>query len=374
MTQIAVSGADGILDRLVNEARRRRASDAHLTPMGESVEVAYRVDGRMHPRRDWIAAAEYELLAGRLKVLTDLNIAERRRPQSGSLAVASRGRVTELRVSFLPAVGGETLSVRFVTEEAPESLGELGLDAAGIAAVQGLLERPSGLILAVGPTGSGKTTTLYAMLRYLAGRDLRILTVEDPVERPLPGAIQVGVRRDEGLDFPQVLAGVLRHDPDVIMVGEIREAESAAMALAAAHTGHRVLATLHAEGPLTALERLVHFAVDRGQLVAVLAGIVSQRLVRRACSPCGGRTCPRCAGCGFHGRAALIAPWIPGEEVRRQLLADRPDLLSRGEILEPLVAQARELARRGGTTLAEVGHNLQLPAEGMAGGIGPCIS
>ncbi|MBI4863873.1 MAG: Flp pilus assembly complex ATPase component TadA [Candidatus Riflebacteria bacterium] len=364
-------GADALLEDLLDQARARRATDVHLTPDAREVRVSLRVDGILRPQSWCIDPRDYEVLVGRLKVLAGLNMAERRRPQTGAIGEGGRAGL-ELRVSFLPSTEGEATALRLLTSGfAALSLGRLGLTGSLEARLASLVTRPSGLVLVVGPTGSGKTTTLYALIDELTRSNRRILTVEDPVERRIDGATQVQVDRDAGFDFGEALRGVLRHDPDVIMVGEVRDAETASIAVSAALSGHLVLASMHAEGPLSALERLVHLQVDRRRLVAVLAGIVTQRLVRIACRSCagtgkpGGRApggvggatrggCPWCSDCGFSGRTGVFGLLEPDPVLRRRLLASDPTLAADGEELAQLVQQAKERLIAGETTEREV--------------------
>jgi type II secretory ATPase GspE/PulE/Tfp pilus assembly ATPase PilB-like protein len=326
-------------------------------PAGRSARVGFRVDGLLHPRCRALGIREHELLMGRLKVLADLNIAERRRPQAGAFVTRTpdRGEPVEIRVSFLPTLDGESASMRlFSGTVSPLPLSGLGPSPGTLERVMRLLAHPSGTLLVAGPTGSGKTTTLYALARELLAAHRRVVMVEEPVERRIPGATQVAVNRAEGLDFAEGLRGVLRHDPDVIVVGEIRDAETADISLAAGLSGHLVLASIHAGGPLAALERLVHLGVDRGQLITVLSGILTQRLIRLRCRRCAGEHCFRCGGTGFWGRTGLFGLYGLDSDVRDQILGRHTDLAAGGERLEELVKQGEARVASGETTATEL--------------------
>lgn len=366
-TTLEIAGrgeADRLLDALLCESCARRATDVHLSPEAQGVRVTFRVDGLLHPRTGRLPRRDYELLVGRLKVLAELNIAEHRRPQGGAL-VWSRpgGTAVELRVSFLPALDGESTALRLAaagTLALP--LGALGIPAPLLSELRRQVARPSGLVLIAGPTGSGKTTTLGALAEELAASGRRVVTVEDPVERRLAGTTQVAVSRAEGLDFAAALRGVLRHDPDVVAIGEVRDAETAAIALSAGLSGHLVLASLHAEGPLTALERLVHLAVDRAQLVTVLSAVLTQRLIRLACRACAGGDCPRCGGSGTAGRTGLFSLFRLDATLRRRLLAREVDLAGDGDRLDELVRQGRARVALGESPAHELARVLPVDA------------
>jgi general secretion pathway protein E len=367
-TTLELSGrgeADRLLDAILTEAHARRATDVHLSPDAAGVRVTLRVDGLVHPRAHRIGRREYELLTGRLKVLADLNIAEHRRPQSGAVAWRTAGgAASELRVSFLPTLDGESTALRLAAAGALAlPLAALGMPPELLADLKRTVARPSGLVLVAGPTGSGKSTTLGALAEDLAAQGRRVVTVEDPIERRLAGPTQIAVSRGEGLDFAAALRGVLRHDPDVVVIGEVRDAETASIALSAGLSGHMVLASLHADGPLGALERLVHLAVDRAQLVAVLAGILTQRLVRLACRECRGGECAACGGAGTAGRTGLFALFRPDGDLRRRLLAREVDLAGAGECLDDLVRQGRDRVERGETAAGELARVLPLAGE-----------
>ncbi len=293
-----------LLDELLATAVRHRASDLHVEAGEQGATVRLRVDGVL---RDGPAVprALAPPLASRLKILAGLDIADRLRPQDGRARVTVGARPVELRVSSLPSVRGENLVVRLSDPSAGldsiESLGVLPSDAARLGK---LLEAREGLILVTGPTGSGKTTTLYAALRRILARGgVNVITVEDPVERRLPGVVQVQIHEKAGLSFAAALRAILRQDPDVILVGEVRDRETAAIAAQAAMTGHLVLATLHTTDAASAVTRLADVGVEPFKLAAALRGVVAQRLVRRLCAACRRAVPPRWRDARLAGRA-----------------------------------------------------------------------
>lgn len=300
--------ADRLLDSIVRRALASGASDVHLTPGGSrGTRVLYRIHGRLGGTEEILPAREASLFAGRLKVLAGLNIAEKRRPQEGAVRLASSRGELELRLSFMPCLDGESIAIRVLQERDPwVLLGDLGMDARTRTRLESISGSSSGVLLVVGPTGSGKTTTLYAMAREIARRGRRLISVEDPIERRLEDVVQVSVRQEDGFGFPEALRGALRHDPDVILVGEVRDPDTAALVLSAGLSGHLVLASMHAAGPRSALARLIHFGVDRRNLAGILEAILSQRLVREPCEPCSGERCEKCHGNGAGGRRGIF--------------------------------------------------------------------
>lgn len=275
-----------LLDELVEAAVDRGASDIHLEPERDQLRLRLRLDGQLTPYRALAPDLAVALLA-RLKVLARLDVAERRLPQDGRCRLAVRGRPVDLRVSILPTLFGEGAVLRVLDKAAQaRDLGALGLPAAVAVGLGRLVAQPHGLVLVAGPTGSGKTTTLYALLGALLDGSRKVVTVEDPVEFDLPGVTQIQVNHGIGLDFARILRSVLRHDPDVLMVGEVRDGETARTAVQAALTGHLVLATVHANGAVESVARMVDMGVEPYLLAGVLRGALSQRLVRKLCPHC----------------------------------------------------------------------------------------
>lgn len=342
---------DGDIARLVDgwlhQAVRERASDLHVEPFENALHVRLRVDGTLRA----IACPDPRLAVpaiSRLKVLADLNIAERRLPQDGRLRHVVDGRSVDLRVSTLPTRHGESVVLRVLDgESSRRGLEDLGLPDPVRAGFGAAIARPNGLVLVTGPTGSGKTTTLYGALRTLNTDDRKVITVEDPVEYELEGVMQVAVLPGIGRTFAATLRAMLRQDPDVILVGEIRDEETARVAVQAALTGHLVLATLHTNDAPGAVVRLADMGVERYLIAAALAGVLAQRLVRRLCPACrrarpptpeerrraafdaaaGGLErchepagCDQCAESGYKGRFGLHE-WLPVPGALRDLIA-----------------------------------------------------
>jgi len=372
-------------ERLLERALEAGASDLHIEPFPEHIRLRIRVDGWLHeldhlPR--WMHAG----LVSRFKILAAMDVTERRRPQDGrSLFRDPSGDAVDLRVATAATQYGEKVTVRLLPRSRhPPGLGELGLDSSRLRAVEGLVERPYGLVLAAGPTGSGKTTTLHALLRRIDAVGRSIVTLEDPIEYTLPGAAQIPVRPAIGVDFAAALRAVLRHDPDVILLGEIRDEETAAAALRAATTGHLVLSSVHTNTAAEAVVRLRELGVPPYLVATALMGVISQRLVRLLCHRCRApctpsaeqagsiglpRTTPRdryfdnvgCSACraGFDGRVGIFETLTLEPRLRRSLAAATgvSGLERRARdagALLPLREAARAAVCRGDTTIEEV--------------------
>ena len=341
-------GADGpvveLVDALIAAGIAARASDIHLEQEESGVVVRHRVDGVL--RQATLIEPERGLpLVSRIKIMAGLDIADRLRPQDGRMTVTVGAGEVDLRVSTLPAARGEKVVLRVLdTRAGAARLDALGLSATASRRLHDVLDAREGLVLVTGPTGSGKTTTLYAALRTIMERGVNVVTVEDPVEYRLPGVAQVQVSTRTGLSFAAALRSILRQDPDVILVGEIRDAETASIAVQAALTGHLVLSTLHTLDAASAVTRLDDLGVDRYKVAASLRGVVAQRLLRRLCSQCrsaeprlaGGalerwiadgtttwveRGCDACGGTGFRGRIAVTETLLVDAAVERAIAA-----------------------------------------------------
>lgn len=311
------------VDAVLASAARRNASDVHFEPNADALRVRLRVDGVLQELRT-LPASMTAAVASRLKVMARMDIAERRLPQDGRIVWDDgRGLRIEARASALPTIFGEKLVLRLVRhDEASRGIADLGLDAERQATMRRALEGAHGIILVSGPTGSGKTTTLYALLAERNDVGRNIVSVEDPVERRLAGINQVQVNEDIGLSFAATLRALLRQDPDVIMIGEIRDQVTAEIAFRAALTGHLVLSTLHTEDAASCVTRLVDMGIAPYLIGAALRLVVAQRLVRLRCRACGGSTdpsCPSCGGRGASGRAALFEVMEITEALRESI-------------------------------------------------------
>jgi type IV pilus assembly protein PilB len=370
------------VNALLAEAVRRRASDVHVEPFERALRVRLRIDGVLHdvaPPPASLAAA----IATRVKVMAQLDIAERRLPQDGRLRATLPARGVDVRVSTLPTLHGEKIVLRLLDHaHAERTLEALGLEVSALARVRHALAQPHGLVLATGPTGSGKTTTLYAALGALNTPAVNLCTVEDPVEVPMRGVNQVATRDDVGLSFAGALRAFLRQDPDVIMVGEIRDLETADIAVKAALTGHLVLSTLHTNDAPSAVTRLLDMGIPPFLVAGALVLVVAQRLVRVVCARCAqprpvqldvlraagwtgerftpraGRGCADCAGTGFRGRAAVYELMMPGDGFRERVVAGASLLelrrLARSDGMTTLRQAGLTVAARGFTTVEEV--------------------
>jgi general secretion pathway protein E len=305
-----------LVNQLITMAAEQRASDIHIEPGARDAVVRFRVDGVLRDV-ETLPLAQSLAVISRIKVLAELDIAERRRAQDGRFSIPVAGRSIDLRVSVVPAQHGESLVVRLLDPEAAlHDMSSLGFTDQVAEVARHCLSRPNGLVLITGPTGSGKTTSLYAFLRQLADGERKILTIEDPIEYRLAGIAQSQTNPLIGVTFASALRSFLRHDPDVVMVGEIRDSETAQTAVQAAMTGHLVLSTLHTNDAPSAIVRLMDMGVEDYLLSSTLVGVFGQRLVRRTCEACGGAGCEGCQGTGFFGRVALAEAFAVDDELR----------------------------------------------------------
>jgi len=281
------------------------ASDIHLEPLEHGARLRYRTDGILGNEKR-VSSSELISSISRIKILANLNIAETRLPQDGKVQTVLRGRKVDFRVSTLPTQFGETLVLRLLKRD--ELTGEwegLGFSAERAKTLDRYIKAPNGLVLVTGPTGSGKTTTLYTALKRINSKELKIVTIEDPIEYTLPEATQIQVNAELGLSFASALRAILRQDPDVLMVGEIRDAETAEIAARAAMTGRLVFSTVHTNSAIGAIDRLIDLGVPPFLLANTIRGIISQRLVRKLCIECSGDGCLNCNNSGFAGRTIL---------------------------------------------------------------------
>jgi type IV pilus assembly protein PilB len=376
----------GFLRQVIEQAVARRASDLHFEPQADGCRIRCRVDGILYPLPSPAAALAAGIVT-RLKVISGLNIAEKRVPQDGRMKLALSGaRELDVRVSTLPTLHGECVVLRLQGAQAQAlDLAGLGLEAEQRECLLDAIHCRSGLLLVTGPTGSGKTVTLYSLLRELNEPTRKIAAVEDPIEIPLPGVIQVSVNDKAGLSFAVALRAFLRQDPDVMMVGEIRDLETADIAIKAAHTGHLVLATLHTGDAPGSLARLLNMGVSPFNLVGTLSLVIAQRLLRRLCphcrqpdvlpasallragfdpdepgadwSPFRAVGCEHCHGTGYRGRVGVFELMPVSGGMGRLLMAgaaaDELAAQARREGVPDLARAARNKVRQGVTSLAE---------------------
>src|SRR5467141_71384 len=338
-----------LVNLLVENAITAEASDIHIEPFEDSLRVRYRIDGLLYdqeapPRR--LQAA----VTSRIKIMAELNIAERRLPQDGRIRVTTQGRRVDIRVSTVPTIHGESIVMRLLDRSSVFlPFDRLGFSARTAEAFEGLIRRPHGILLVTGPTGSGKTTTLYAALDKINAPDRKIITVEDPVEYQLKGVNQIPVRPKIGLSFASGLRHIVRQDPDVIMVGEIRDLETAEIAIQAALTGHLVFSTLHTNDAPAAITRLQDMGCEPYMVSSVLSGVLAQRLVRRVCQACRaadhpdpatllalgvtdvagvelfhGKGCDDCRSTGYRGRTGIYELFRITEEARSLVVRKAP--------------------------------------------------
>lgn len=374
--------------RLVNavilEAIRLGASDIHIQPRTKSVVVRYRIDGVLVDKIH-IPHHMHQSLVSRLKVMSELDISERRRPQDGRITVKSPLRVVDLRISTLPTINGEKVVMRILDRNAAvHGLSDLGLSAADLPKVLAMVDKPQGIILATGPTGSGKTTTLYSLLQHNATPSKNYITIEDPVEYYLDMAGQVLIKEKIGLNFPVVLRSILRQDPDVILLGEIRDLETAEVAFHAALTGHLVFSTLHTNSAVATIARLFDLGLKPYVVATAIEGIIAQRLVRKICPHCReqvavdadmiqrigfpfstdqftsyhGKGCDYCNQTGYKGRIGIYEILFPDEEMR-DLIANGASILEIGKAARlqgasSLIMDAMGKVNAGATTLEEI--------------------
>jgi general secretion pathway protein E len=315
-----------LVNTLLAEAIRLEASDIHIQPYEEFLSVRLRVDGVLEDLVR-IPKPRQEEVISRVKVMARLDIAEKRLPQDGRVAVQIGDRVVDMRVASLPTAHGERVVVRLLDRDGRLfSLAELGMDDGTARTLRRFIRTDHGIVLVTGPTGSGKTTTLYAALQELNSLDTNIITLEDPIEYQLAGVSQIQVSEKKGLTFASGLRSVLRQDPDIIMVGEVRDQETAMMAVQSALTGHLVFSTLHTNDAASTLTRLLDLGIEPYLVASSLVGVVAQRLVRRICPSCGrGESdgtpghprCPTCRGLGYKGRIGLFETLTVDDEIRR---------------------------------------------------------
>jgi type IV pilus assembly protein PilB len=380
-----------LLDTAILNALERRASDIHIETREEAVWIKYRIDGVLYPAVDPIDLRHHDALVSRVKVMSDLDIAEKRVPQDGRFKLNLQGRKVDFRVSIMPSIHGEDAVIRildkqYLSEEfADLKLERLGFTGIELQKIRKYISEPYGMFLVTGPTGSGKTTTLYAALSEIRTEEDKIITIEDPVEYQIGGITQIPVNEKKGLTFARGLRSILRHDPDVIMVGEIRDPETASIAVQSALTGHLVFTTVHANNVFDVIGRLLNMGVETYNFVSALNCVLAQRLVRLICERCKrpaeispellslsgldagevsrytlyeGAGCGACHGTGYRGRT-VIAELLDMTDRTRELILDRRPASeikrhAMGEGMSLLRQSAVEKALLGQTTLQEI--------------------
>jgi general secretion pathway protein E len=349
-TETSETSAPEILGELVRRAERAAASDIHLQMAGKAAQVSFRLDGVMTPAME-LPDTVADRVFGRIKFLARLKTYQESLPQDGRIDKSALHSQNDVRVATYPTVTGEKIVLRLFHPASAKSLRELALPQSATDELERFLRQTSGLLLLTGPAGSGKTTTIYACLRFLAEMSGRhIITVEDPVEQIIPGIMQTEVNEPRGLTFAMAARHLLRQDPQVLVLGEIRDEETANLAVRAAFTGHLVISTLHAGSCRGVFERLQVMCADHSAVASAVELVVNQRLIRRLCTDCRGVGCPVCLTTGYRGRVPVLE-WLRLDEnlratVRRQefrLLAPRPSLEE----------SAREVLRSGATNEAE---------------------
>jgi type IV pilus assembly protein PilB len=380
-----------LVDTTIFSALERRASDIHIETRDQEVVIKYRIDGVLHYAMPPISKDWHSTIISRIKVMSELDIAERRVPQDGRFRVRYKGRLIDFRVSIMPTIHGEDAVLRVLDKESmSEKFSQLSLDVVGFSPAdlvkfRRYIKEPYGMVLVTGPTGSGKTTTLYAALSEIKNDEDKIITIEDPVEYQLKGITQIPVNEKKGLTFARGLRSILRHDPDKVMVGEIRDHETAQIAINAALTGHLVFTTVHANNVLDVLGRFLNMGVEPYNFVSALNCILAQRLVRVICEHCTtevtypdeylaesglnpadwrgfpfreGKGCFECGGTGFRGRTAIHELLDLSEHIREMILDKRATSeikrVSREEGMTFLRESAVEKAKSGVTTLKEI--------------------
>ncbi len=380
-----------LVDTMIFTALERRASDIHIETMDDSVAVKYRIDGVLQQAMPPISKEHHSTIVSRIKVMSELDIAERRVPQDGRFRVKYKGRLIDFRVSIMPTVHGENGVLRVLDKESmSEKFRKLTLDVVGfdeddLRHFRRYIKEPYGMVLVTGPTGSGKTTTLYAALNEIKSEEDKIITIEDPVEYQIRGITQIPVNEKKGLTFARGLRSILRHDPDKILVGEIRNTETAQIAIQSALTGHLVFTTVHANNVVDVIGRFLNMGVEAYNFVSALNCILAQRLVRVICDSCKkpvrytpeqleasgldtpewrdfnfyeGEGCIECAGTGYKGRTAIHELLDLTDRIRELILEKKPTSEVRKAAREEGMRFLRESAlakvRSGATTLKEI--------------------
>ncbi|ERM91664.1 type II secretion system protein E [Caldanaerobacter subterraneus subsp. yonseiensis KB-1] len=383
LEEIQNAPAVRFVNSIIEQAVKSRASDIHIEPTEKDLRIRFRIDGQLTEAMRTIKSTHAPVVT-RIKIMANMNIAERRLPQDGRFDFTVSGRTVDVRVSSLPTVFGEKIVLRLLDKENFVMTKEqLGFDEEDLPLFDKLIKRPNGIVLLTGPTGSGKTTTLYAMLRELSKPNVNIITVEDPVEYSLEGINQVQVNEKAGLTFATALRSILRQDPDIIMIGEIRDTETAEIAIRAAITGHLVLSTLHTNNAAGAITRLIDMGIEPYLVASSVVGVIAQRLARKVCDNCKvpykaskeekeilgipedeevtlykGKGCPVCNRTGYRGRIPIYEIMPVTSDIRELINAKvSSDVIEEKAIkngMKTLRESARKLILQGKTTVEEM--------------------
>src|SRR5690606_25468760 len=372
-----------LVNQIISNAVQQRASDIHFDPQELELKIRYRIDGVMMTERT-LPKSMQSVLTARVKIMANLNITESRVPQDGRIKMTVNFKPIDIRVSTLPSIYGEKIVMRILDlSNALDSFDKIGFSEENAAKFQKMIERPNGIVLITGPTGSGKSSTLYAALNKLNDETKNIITIEDPVEYQLAGINQVQVNEAVGMTFAAGLRSILRQDPDIIMVGEIRDLETAQIAIRASHTGHLVLSTLHTNSAVAALTRLTDMGIEPFLISSSLSGVVAQRLIRRVCRDCGqyeepterekqifreanmdidkvkrGRGCPSCHNTGYRGRIAIHEVLEIDDKIRELIMGSASAAQIRQYVMERgfkfLLHDGLDKVQKGLSTTEEV--------------------
>lgn len=361
------------VNRILLDAYNKGATDIHLEPVKDDILLRYRIDGVLHniPLPSAIKHV-YLSVVSRIKIMAEMDIAEKRLPQDGRIKIKTKTEETELRISVIPTVNGESIVIRILANQKKEmELENLGMTTEILDKFKELIQKPNGIILVTGPTGSGKTTTLFSAIKQINNGQLKILTIEDPVEYQLDGVSQIQVKSDIGLDFASGLRAILRHDPDIIMIGEIRDRETAEIAIRSSLTGHLVFATLHTNDSISSVTRLIDMGIEPYLITSSLVGVLAQRLVRKICPYCKtskiidngeeywyGKGCDYCFYTGYKGRSSIHELYVIDDTTKKDILKGKSNFEIKSHLIEDgwknLKADGMTKVKLGLTTLEEI--------------------
>ena len=354
------------VNRVLQDAYNKGATDIHLEPTKDDTLLRYRIDGVLHnisiPKS---IQNVYLAVVSRIKIMADMDIAEKRLPQDGRIKIRTKGEETELRISVIPTINGESIVIRILANQQKEmELEKLGMSPKILRDFQDLIKRPNGIILVTGPTGSGKTTTLFSAIKEINNGSQKILTIEDPVEYQMDGVSQIQAKADIGFDFATGLRAILRHDPDIIMIGEIRDRETAEIAIRSSLTGHLVFATLHTNDSISSVTRLIDMGIEPYLITSSLIGVLAQRLVRKICPYCKtekvldngkktwyGKGCDYCFHTGYRGRTSIHELYVMDDKSKKDVLTGKSNF----EIKKNLVDLGWKTLKDDGTDKADLG-------------------